>query len=69
MFISASDDPFDGIDANCDGKDGDPEDAVYVNGVLGSATGSGEIDDPLDSIQDGIDRQHLWFGVRGREYR
>jgi hypothetical protein len=54
-FISATDDPFDGVDADCDGSDGDPDDAVHVSVDTGSSSGTGSLDDPLDSVQDGID--------------
>jgi len=53
-FISSDDEPFDGIDADCDGSDGDHSDAVHVT-VTGDPTGDGSISDPLDSIQDAID--------------
>ena len=32
-FISDIDEPFDGIDADCDGQDGDPVDGVYVSEI------------------------------------
>ncbi len=54
-YISSSDDPFDGVDSDCDGSDGDPDDAVYVSVDTGSSSGAGTAGDPLDSIQDGID--------------
>ena len=58
LFIDAVDEPFDGVDADCNGDDGDHDDAIHVS-VLGSPTGTGAIDDPLNSIQDGIDEAVL----------
>ncbi len=55
FYLSATDDPFDGIDADCDGSDGDPGLAVYVSVDTGSSSGAGTLTDPLDSVQDGID--------------
>jgi hypothetical protein len=55
FYLSATDDPFDGIDADCDGSDGDPGLAVYVSVDDGSPSGAGTLADPLDSVQDGID--------------
>ncbi len=57
-FLDANDEPFDGIDANCDGSDGDPEDAIHVS-ILGNPSGIGTVDDPLNSIQDGVDEAVL----------
>ena len=54
-FLSSTDDPFDGVDSDCDGSDGDPGDAVYVSVDTGSSSGAGTLADPLDSVQDGID--------------
>ena len=54
-FLSSVDDPFDGIDADCDGQDGLPVDAVYVSETLGSVGATGTIDDPIAELQDGID--------------
>ncbi len=56
LFISAIDDPFDGVDADCDGSDGDPSLAVFVSVDTGSTSGDGSPDAPLDSVQDGIDQ-------------
>ncbi len=53
-YVSATDAPFDGLDADCDGSDGPPTDAIYV-ATTGSAVGAGTSDDPLDTIQGAID--------------
>ena len=53
LFLSSDDAPFDGIDANCDGGDGDHNDAVHVS-VGGSSNGAGTLSDPIDSIQSAI---------------
>jgi len=53
-YLSSTDDPFDGIDADCDGSDGPPLDAIYVS-TSGSSSASGAFGDPVDSVQTGID--------------
>lgn len=52
-FINSSDAPFDGLDADCDGADGDHGDAIHVS-TTGSPNGLGTIADPLLTIQSGI---------------
>ncbi|MSP56212.1 MAG: hypothetical protein EXR69_11510 [Myxococcales bacterium] len=54
LYASATDAPFDGLDADCDGSDGPPTDAIYVS-TSGSPTASGDISDPVDTVQGGID--------------
>ena len=44
----------DGIDTAGDGEDGNPDDAIHVS-VDGSASGTGTIEDPVDTISAGID--------------
>jgi hypothetical protein len=58
-FISDDDPPFDGIDANCDGFDGNPDAAVFVSAFDGTPGGAGTPDDPLDTVQAGIDQAVL----------
>jgi hypothetical protein len=53
-YLGPIDDPFDGIDANCDGRDGEPEDAIFVSEVFGRPGGTGTINDPLDTIGGGV---------------
>ena len=50
------DDPIDPNfeDDNCDGSDGVVEQCVYVSATLGSATGAGTRQDPVDTIATGI---------------
>ncbi|MBM74143.1 MAG: hypothetical protein CMK59_01975, partial [Proteobacteria bacterium] len=52
-FSSSDDIPFDGIDANCDGGDGDHNDAIHVS-TSGSDLGDGSLNNPLKNISDGI---------------
>ncbi|MBN2800376.1 MAG: putative metal-binding motif-containing protein, partial [Deltaproteobacteria bacterium] len=54
LYLGPDDEPFDGIDANCDGEDGDPDGAIYV-AEFGRPGGAGSIDDPVDSVQAGVD--------------
>ena len=54
-YVSADDTPFDGIDADCDGSDGDHAEAIHVSSDTGSASGDGSLTYPLDNIQAGID--------------
>ena len=56
---STTDDPFDGMDTDCDGDDGDHADAIHVSADTGSPFGDGSLTDPLTSIQDGIDQALL----------
>ncbi|MEC8380518.1 MAG: putative metal-binding motif-containing protein, partial [Myxococcota bacterium] len=53
LFLSSDDAPFDGLDANCDGGDGDHNDAIHVS-VGGSLNGSGTVNDPITGIQAAI---------------
>ncbi|TNE88322.1 MAG: hypothetical protein EP330_15490, partial [Deltaproteobacteria bacterium] len=53
-YLSASDLPFDGTDADCSGDDGDPNDAVHV-ALWGRPSGTGSIVDPVRDIQAGLD--------------
>ena len=53
-ILEGEDIPFDGVDSDCDGIDGDPGLAVYVS-TTGTPSGAGTSGDPLDSIQDAID--------------
>jgi hypothetical protein len=55
-FIDAYDLPFDGIDSDCDGQDGNPSDALYVSALLGSAGAAGTESDPLDTISEALDQ-------------
>ena len=45
-----------GLDANCDGIDGDISDAVFVSATEGSPDGDGSMANPLDTISAGISR-------------
>ena len=54
-LTSTTDDPFDGIDQDCDGLDGDHTEAIHVSINTGTALGDGSLTDPLDSIQDALD--------------
>ena len=56
--IGGVDEPFDGLDHDCDGADGDHGDAIHVS-TTGDPAGTGAIGDPLDSIQDGVDEAVL----------
>ncbi|MBT3219056.1 MAG: hypothetical protein HN348_08195 [Proteobacteria bacterium] len=47
--------PFDGVDGDCDGEDGDPFDAVHVSVLTGTALGNGTQSSPVDSVTAGID--------------
>lgn len=53
-FISLDDPDFDGIDQDCDGTDGDHNQAIHVSETQGSATGTGSWTDPVDTISAGI---------------
>ncbi len=55
VYLSSTDSPFDGIDADCDGSDGASGQTVYVSVSTGTASGNGTQSRPLDSIQAGID--------------
>lgn len=54
----SDDDPIDADfeDDNCDGSDGVVEECVYVSQSLGSETGAGTREDPIDTIDGGIDK-------------
>ncbi|MEC7988283.1 MAG: MopE-related protein, partial [Myxococcota bacterium] len=54
-FISSVDDPFDVIDANCDGADGDHNDAIHVSITNGDPANDGSLGSPLSTIHDGLD--------------
>ncbi|MEC7984365.1 MAG: DUF1565 domain-containing protein, partial [Myxococcota bacterium] len=54
VFISSIDDPFDGIDANCDGADGDHDDAIHVSVANGSDANDGSLGSPLSSVTEGL---------------
>ena len=54
IFINGNDDPFDGIDADCSGDDGDHNDAIHVS-LWGSIGATGSLVDPIRDIQEGID--------------
>ena len=43
------------LDSNGDGIDGDLRRAIFVDGITGSPTGDGSIDQPLDTLQAAID--------------
>jgi len=55
-YLSAYDEPWDGVDANCDGRDGQvpPTDVVFVSAALGRPDGAGTRDDPLDSVEAAV---------------
>ncbi len=53
LYVSKDDAPFDGLDADCDGEDGNHDEAIHVS-ADGSASGTGSIDDPVDTITAGI---------------
>ena len=53
-YISAVDTPFDGIDADCDGNDGDHLDAVHVSSANGSDTNDGSLGLPVQTIAQGL---------------
>ncbi len=54
-FVNAQDEPFDGLDADCSGDDGDHDDAIHV-AIWGDNGWTGGIDDPVRDIQEGVDR-------------
>ena len=54
MRFDANDEPFDGIDANCDGSDGDASDAIHV-ALWGASGATGSDIDPIRDIQEGVD--------------
>ena len=61
-FLSNYDPIFDGVDANCDGSDGDHNFAIHVSSSQGSSGGSGTLADPIDTISAGLSRaQSLGF--------
>ena len=53
-FLSSNDPVFDGLDANCDGSDGDHALAIHVSGSQGSSGGTGSLNDPIATISSGI---------------
>ena len=53
-FISAADPP-DGVDQNCDGIDGEPDNAIFVS-VLGSDAAPGTFAAPVRTVATGITR-------------
>lgn len=47
--------PFDGVDLDCDGVDGDHDDAIHVSITNGSSSNDGSLSSPVNSIHSGID--------------
>lgn len=72
-YLSPVDEPFDGIDADCDGTDGDPSLVVFVSSTTGRPDGAGTIDDPLDLVSRGVDLAvatgRQFVAVAGGTYR
>ena len=48
------DTPFDGIDANCDGEDGDHSLAVHVSASVGDDSFDGSLNFPVATIEQAI---------------
>ncbi len=46
------------VDSNCDGIDGDVEDSVFVDALNGNDINSGTMENPVATIQRGIDIAH-----------
>jgi len=49
-FISSNDEPFDGVDADCDGSDGDHNQAIHVSATLGNDANDGSLLSPVQTI-------------------
>jgi hypothetical protein len=63
--LSIVDEPdSDYADTNCDGIDGDIETSIFVNAVHGNPDGSGDIDDPVNTIWRGIALAQATAGAR-----
>jgi len=58
--IISTDDPPDGVDQNCDGIDGDPDNAVFVS-PLGSDSNPGTLEEPVRHINQGLKRAVEFF--------
>ena len=54
VFLSTADIPFDGIDANCDGEDGDHSLAVHVSASVGDDSFDGSLNFPVATIEQAI---------------
>ena len=55
VFSSEIDPPFDGSDADCDGDDGDHEDAIHVS-KSGLDSNDGSLNAPMLTLQAAIDQ-------------
>lgn len=63
-FISADDVPdINGVDANCDGLDGDASRALFVDGATGNNNGPGSRNMPMKTIMAAINRAKVTNGL------
>ena len=72
IFVSSDDVPFDGLDADCDGEDGDHSDAIHVSLSNGDNAQDGSQFLPVQTIAKGLDMVVLkgeLFGCRRNLYR
>ena len=72
-FVSSDDIPFDGLDADCDGGDGDHNDAIHVSVTNGDNAQDGSQFPPVASITQGLGarccrREELCSCRRGNIY-